>query len=145
MAYARRAFIAAWILAGLLGALNHGVAEKLFGRRYDLRLPHLRYGHVMFNKNPTSVRVYSYAGPDGERHDLADLVAIPAPGYERTRLAINLAFKPSYLHEVCFRYILRHADADLTFFVDEYQVDLDRERPVRTATMRCTADGLVAR
>jgi hypothetical protein len=145
MGHVRRAFVAAWILLGLLGALNHGIAQELIGRRLDLRLPHLRYGHVMFNRNPTRVWVFTYEGRDGQRRDLAELVATPAPGYKRTLLAMNVAAKPDYLHEVCFRHTRRHPDADLTFFVDEYDVDVDRDTPVRTAVLRCNADGLVAR
>jgi hypothetical protein len=140
-----RAFVAAWVLLGLLGALDHGIAEAVLGRRFDLRLPHLQYGHVMFNRNPTAVWVFSYSGADGERHDLADLVALPAPGYKRTRLAMNVAFKPDYLREVCFRHTRRVPGADLTFHVDEYRVDVDREQPARTATLQCTAHGLVDR
>ena len=59
--------------------------SKLLGRRFDLVLPHLAAGYVMFKENPRTARVYEYARADGERHDLADLVATPSPGYARAR------------------------------------------------------------
>jgi hypothetical protein len=48
---ARRGFALAWVLLGLAGALNHTIAMKPIGERFDLVLPHLRYGYVMFNAN----------------------------------------------------------------------------------------------
>lgn len=139
--HVRRALVVAWVLLGLAGALNHGVAEAVLGRRLDLKLPHLRYGYVMFNRNLPSVWVFSYARADDVRHDLADLVATPAPGYKRTRLAMNVMLKRSYLDEICFRHIRRHPGDEVTFFVDEYRVDVDPRTPARTAILRCTSDG----
>jgi hypothetical protein len=138
---ARRAFVAAWILLGILGALNHTVAERTAGRRWDLALPHLRYGYVMFNENPRTVRTFEYARPGGERRPLAELVPSTSLGYSRARLAITVAQKPIYLAEVCLKLHLP-AGQELTFYVDEYQVDVDPRRPARTFTYRCDAHGL---
>ncbi|MGH7296470.1 MAG: hypothetical protein ACRELB_16150 [Polyangiaceae bacterium] len=140
----RRVFVAAWILLGLAGALDHTVAEKLFGRRFDLGLPHLKYGYVMFNVNPRTVRVYEYAGSDGVRRSLADLVAVPAPGYPRARLAVDATVKPEYLSEICYRATRAHHE-EYDFFVSEYRVDVDPHTPSSTTTMHCGSHGLVAR
>ncbi len=140
----RRVFVVAWVLLSFAGALDHTIAEKLFGRRFDLVLPHLQYGYVMFNLNPRTVRVYEYARADGVRHDLAELVAVPAPGYARARLAIDVAVKPEYLGEVCYRATRASREA-YDFFVSEYQVDVDARTPSRTTAMHCDAHGLVAR
>jgi len=98
---ARRTFVAVWIALGCAGAVNHTIAEKVLGHRFDLVLPHLRYGYVMFNRNPRTVEVYEYTRSGGARHDLADLLVTPAPGYKTARLAVDLAFQPRYLAEVC--------------------------------------------
>jgi len=143
--YARRVFVAAWILLGVLGALNHTIAEELLGRRFDLRLPHLRYGYVMFNENPRKVVVFEYARADGVRHDLADLVATPAPGYKRTRVAVNLMLKPRWLDEICFRAIKRDPDDELTIYAHEHDLDVDRSEPVRTHQFQCSSHGLAPR
>jgi hypothetical protein len=141
-ARARRAFIAVWVLLGLAGALDHTIAEKVLGRRVDLVLPHLKYGYVMFNINPRSVAVFEYAGADGVRHDLADLEAVPAPGYARARVAIDAMLADAYLPELCYRARTRtHQEYD--FFVTEYQVDVDPDRPASTTTLHCGAHGLV--
>jgi hypothetical protein len=140
----RRVFVVAWILLGLTGALDHTIAEKLFGKRFDLVLPHLKYGYVMFNANPRTVQVYEYARADGVRHDLADLDPTPAPGYERARLAIDAALQPAYLAEVCYRATrARHEEYD--FFISEYQVDVDRLHASSTTTLHCDLHGLRAR
>lgn len=138
---ARRAFVVAWIVLGVAGALNHTVAERVAGRRWDLKLPHLRYGYVMFNQNPRTVRVFEYSRGGGPRRPLAELVPTPALGYARARLAINVAIKPVYLAELCMK--LHPAPGEtFTFHVDEYQVDVDARRPARTLTYRCDEHGL---
>ena len=134
---ARRAFVIIWIALGVLGALNHTV----FGRSLDLVLPHLKYGYVMFNDNPREVPVFEYAGADGVRHNLADLVATPAPTYKRARVAIDLILKPDYLREICYR-TWRATGQPLTFFVESYKVDEDPTRPAKTEAYRCGPQGL---
>jgi hypothetical protein len=111
---ARRVFVAAWILLGVVGALNHTV----FGRALDLQLPHLKYGHVMFNRNPRVAVVYKYRGSDGVEHHLADLMRPPSLGYHRSRLALSVATKPDYLAELC----LRAQRGPLTFIVEEQPI-----------------------
>lgn len=142
MLLARRSFVTGFVLLGLAGALNHTIAERLFGRRFDLVLPQLKYGFVMFNKNPHQVSVYSYAGADGVRHDLADLVRTPAPFYKRARLAMNLMLERDYLAEVCYR--ARRAEK-LTVLVDQWDLDVDLHRPQRTDTFPCEAHDLLRR
>ena len=138
---ARRAFVAVWILLGLAGALDHTIAEKVLGSRIDLMLPHLKYGYVMFNANPRTVNVYSYAGADGARHDLADLLATPAPGYARARVAIDADFLPAYLAEVCLR-AERATHQEYDFFVDTYQVDPGTSTLAASKVLHCSPHGL---
>ncbi len=144
VARARRAFVVGWILLGIAGALDQTVAPAVAGRRFDLFLPHLKYGHVMFNHNPRQVPVLSYAGSDGARHDLVDLEATPALGYSRARLSIVFAIKPDYLAELCLR-AERAGRGELTFIVDQYDLDVDRDRPSATQRLHCDAHGLAQR
>jgi hypothetical protein len=132
----RRAFVAIWIVLGVAGALDHTIARKVLGRRFDLLLPHLAHGYVMFNINPRRVAVFTYARADGVRHDLADLVDRPAPGYKRARVAIDAMLKPIYLRELCNR-ALRSLDDEITISVDGYDVDVDPRRPAHTETVHC--------
>src|SRR5439155_27262527 len=125
---ARRAFVVAWLLLAVAGALDHTVAESLFGRRFDLWLPHLKYGHVMFNQNPRQVQTLGYLGANGERRDLAELSGTPAIGYARARLAINVMFNGDYLSELCFR-VQGRAPRAITFLVEEWDLDASRDRP----------------
>lgn len=140
----RRSFVVAWIALGLAGALDHTIAEKLVGRRLDLLLPHLKYGFVMFNINPRTAYVYEYAGADGVRHDLADLVATSAPGYPRARLAIDVTSEPQYLNEVCYRAVRRKGE-DFDVFVTSYDVAPGSNRLAETRTLHCDAHGLIPR
>jgi len=140
-AHARRVFVAAWILLGLAGALDDTIAQKVLGRRFDLVLPHLKFGYVMFNVNPRQAVVYEYAGADGVRHDLVELDPTPAPGYKHARLAVDVMLVPAYLAEVCLR-ATRASHEEYDFFLTEYQVDVDPRRPSRTTTLHCGTHGL---
>ena len=141
---ALRVFVAVWVVLGLLGALDHTIAERVLGHRVDLVLPHLKYGYVMFNVNPRKVSVYEYARADGVRHELADLVPVAAPGYARARLAVDATLEPQYLREVCYRATRRNHE-EYDFFVEEYDVDADTRAPSQTTTLHCDLHGLVAR
>ena len=144
MATARRVFVAAWVLLGIAGAMDHTIAEKLLGRRFDLLLPHLEYGHVMFNKNPHTATVYEYSRPGGERRPLAELVRTPSIGYENSRIVVNTILRPDYPKEICYR--ATHGTSDrFTFYIDEYDMDVDTRHPARSETLSCDAHGLVAR
>lgn len=136
-------FVAAWIALGLAGALDHTIAEKVFGTRVDLVLPQLQYGYVMFATNPRTVSVFEYAGDDGVRHALADLVAVPAPGYKRSRFGIDVIAKPDYLAEVCFR-ATHGTTREYAIFVTDYEVDgAGGRRAARTTSLHCSSHGLV--
>lgn len=134
----RRAFVVAWIALGLAGALDHTIAPRLFGESFELYLPHLRYGYVMFNENPRRVPVLTYARADGVRHDVADLDPRPAFGYARARVAIDAMFTPIYLRDLCNRALRGRGDA-ITIFIDGYQADVDREHPAMTQKVECDA------
>ena len=138
----RRLFVAAWIILGVLGALDQTILPEVLGTHVDLRLPHLRYGYVMFNRNPRKVFVYQYAGADGVRHDLADLVPTPALGYRRARLAISVLSKPAVLDELCYRATRADPGRRLTFFVEEHHVDDGPPAPPVTHTLGCGPRGL---
>jgi hypothetical protein len=127
---ARRPLIVVWMLLSLAGALK-------LGEQGHLVLPHLRYGHVMFNQNLHTVHVYEYAGADGVRHPLADLVATPSLGYHRARLVVNMIIKPDYIREICFRALRASGNQPLTFYIDQYDVDVDARRPSKTETLSC--------
>lgn len=115
----KRGFIVAWIVLALAGALHHTIAPHLFGRSLEV-LPHLRYGYVMFNKNPPRVPVFTYARADGMHHDLADLEPRPAFGYARARVAIDAMFTPIYLRDLCNRALRGPGDA-ITIYFDGYE------------------------
>ncbi len=149
----RRVFVVAWVTLGVAGALDHTIATKLLGRRIDLVLPHLVAGYVMFKENPRTARVYEYARADGARHDLADLVATPSPGYARARLFINDTLVPGfYLKEICLRAthewnagtqrLERSTDDAFDFFMTEYRVDVDPRSPSSSVDLRCDSHGL---
>lgn len=144
MVRARRAFVVAWIVLTVAGALDQTVAERLFGRRFELLLPHLAHGHVMFATNPRRVQVLAYAGTDGVRHDLADLVATPAPGYARARLAVDEIIQPDFIAELCLR-TQRRAPRELTFFVDDWDIDVGARRLAGTHAYRCEQNGVLRR
>lgn len=134
----KRAFIVAWIALAVAGALDHTVAPRVLGRSFDLVLPHLQYGYVMFNANPRRVPVFTYARADGVRHDLADLEPRPAFGYTRARVALDAMFTPIYLRDLCNR-ALRGSDDAITIYIDGYQSEVDNEHPAVTQTTECRA------
>jgi hypothetical protein len=137
----KRVFVVVWMVLGLAGAMNHTIAQSLFGRTFDLVLPHLKYGHVMFNKNLTTVRVHEFEGADHVRHPIADLVQTPALGYRNARVEIDLMTKPDYLLELCFR-ATRARHEPLVFHVAEYDVTVDPRTPQHTADLPCDEHGL---
>jgi hypothetical protein len=126
----RRGFVAVWIALSLAGALKLGAGGWLL-------LPHLRYGHVMFNKNPSTVTITEYAREDGVRHPIAELMTTPSLGYHRARAAVNLMIKPEFLLELCFRTLRSSGNRPFDIFVDEYDVLSDPRRPARSHTVRC--------
>lgn len=137
-------FVVVWVVLGVAGAMNHTIAEDLFGERFNLLLPHLEYGYVMFNKNPTDVTVYDYAEADGVRRPLAELVHTPALLYPDARLAVDVAIKPDYLREVCYR-ATRGSGESYTFLLDRYRVDTQAHHPVQSGALSCDAHGLAAK
>jgi hypothetical protein len=141
---AQRVFVCIWVVLGVVGALNHTIAEKLLGMRFNLVLPHLEYGYVMFNKNPHDPAVYDYVGDDGIRRPLAELVATRSFFHADSRLAVSVIFQPDYLREVCYR-ATRGTTKSYTFIVDHYDIDVDPRHPVQSQTLRCDAHGLAPR
>jgi hypothetical protein len=134
----RRAFVATWLALAVVGAINHTIAERYLGGSVNLVLPHLQYGYVMFNENPTRVPVFTYARADGVRHPLADLDPRPAPGYATARAAVDATLTPTYLRDLCNR-ALRSRDDEITIYIDGYDVLVDNENPAISSTVRCNA------
>lgn len=132
----RRAFVVVWLALALAGALDHTIANRVLGHPINLLLPHLEYGYVMFNENPTRVPVFEYARADGERHPLADLEPRPAFGYKRARVALDAMFQSVYIRDLCNR-ALDGADDAITVFVDGYDVDKDTDHPALTSKVTC--------
>jgi hypothetical protein len=131
---ARRAFVVGWLVLGVAGAINHTILDG----RLILALPHLEYGYVMFNENPTRVPVFTYAHEGGERRDLADLDPRPAPGYARARATVDATLAPLYLRDLCNRG-LRSRDDEITIYIDGYDVLVDNQNPSRSSTVKCNA------
>ena len=131
-------FVVTWLALSLAGALNHTIAERVFGGRLDLALPHLAYGYVMFNENPKRVPVFTFARGTGERRNIAELDPRPAFGYSRARAAVDATLAPLYLRDLCNR-SLRSIDDDLTIYVDGYDVLVDNQNPAVTSTLKCNA------
>ena len=134
----RRAFVVTWLALAIAGAINHTIAERYLGGSVNLLLPHLQYGYVMFNENPTRVPVFTYARADGVRHPLADLDPRPAPGYATARAAVDATLTPTYLRDLCNR-ALRSRDDEITIYIDGYDVLVDNENPAISSTVRCNA------
>lgn len=155
--WVQRAFVVVWMTLGLAGALNHTIAQRVMGHRYDLVLPQLKWGYVMFNQNPQRVRVHEYEGADGIRHDLADLLLTPSLGYGRARVEINSMVQPKSIQELCRQAIASGVGivpvdpargsrassvVDLTFVETEYNMSAGVATPARTTLSRCDAHGL---
>ena len=135
-ALAGRGLLALWLLLSVLGALNQTVALLVFGRRFDLLLPHLSAGYVMFVEIPRTIEIHSYVDAQGDKHSIADLVKTPAPFYKRARTEANLAMAPGLLHDIC------REQAASTFLIEEYKLNFHPERPYRSTTLSCDAQGL---
>jgi hypothetical protein len=137
----RRVFVLAWIVLGLAGAMNHTIAQKLFDRTFDLVLPHLKYGHVMFNRNFRVIQVFEFVGADGVLHPIADLVETPAYGYRDARVGLDLFTKPDYLRELCFRGFKSRGEP-FVIHRTEYDITVDARTPSHVADFPCDAHGL---
>jgi hypothetical protein len=136
-----RVFAVGWAVLAVVGACNGGIAERVLGRRLDLRLPHLDQPYVMFIAIPRRVEVHSFVDDDGQRHSIADLVADPAILYARARVEANLSLAPDLLRDICRRHIARGgAPVDIT--TDDHRLNFHPERPYQSHTERCTSDGL---
>jgi len=129
-----RAFIVAWLVLGVAGALNHTILDG----NLALGLPHLQYGYVMFNENPTRVPVFTFAHAGEARSHLADLDPRPAPGYARARAAVDATLTPLYLRDLCNR-ALRSSDDEITIYIDGYDVLIDNENPAISSAVKCDA------
>ena len=134
--WVRRLFVVVWLILGVWGALNHNILPKWFGSRTDLLLPHLRYGHVMFNKNMKKVKVFKYQSGNGEPHYLADLVTTPSLGYHRARLGMNVLLQPRYIDTLC-RSAQDLGQGQITILIEEYDVSDGPAQPTKTTTRRC--------
>ena len=94
-----------WLLMTIFGALNATVLPWLrAGSRFNLNwIPHLRYGHVMFNQNSPEVITiwFRSKSTQGVWRHISELVPTPAPAYKQARVNINLFLEPRYLPWLC--------------------------------------------
>ena len=86
----QRTFIIIWFLMTIFGALNATVLPWLrAGSRFNLNwIPHLRYGHVMFNQNSPEVITiwFRSKSTQGVWRHISELVPTPAPAYKQARV-----------------------------------------------------------
>jgi hypothetical protein len=137
-----RSFALVWMALTVLGAMNGAIAQRLLGRRLDLRLPHLQQAYVMFIEIPRSPAVHSFVDDDGERHSVAELLAAPAFLYARARIEANFTLAPDLLRHICWQHLQRGGKpVDLT--TEEYRLNFRPERPYLAYTERCSHEGLV--
>ena len=130
-----------WAVLAVVGALNGGIADRVLGRRLDLRLPHLQQPYVMFIEVPRRLEVHSFVDADGQRRSIADLVAAPAPLYARARIEANLALAPDLLRDICKRHI-EGGGAPVDITTDDHRLNFHPERPYQSYTVRCSSTGL---
>lgn len=136
-----RAFALLWVVLAVLGACNGAIAQKVLGRRLDLKLPHLQQAYVMFIEIPRSPAVHTFVDEQGRRRSVADLLAAPAFLYARARIEANFTLAPDLLRHICRQHIdAGGAPVDIT--TDEYRLNFHPERPYRSYTERCTEAGL---
>lgn len=141
-ARARALAVGLWLGASILGALNQTVAPMLLGRSFDLALPHLKQGYVMFVKIPRTIAMHDVLRGDGSRTSIADIVSPRAYLYPRARIETDLGMNPDLLPQIC-RLHARRTGETTTFLVEEYRLLLHPERPRRTTALRCDDTGLI--
>lgn len=125
-------FALVWVALTVAGALNHTLVRGFLAPTglYHV-LPNLRYGYVMFNRNPVEIPVISYRTAAGEWKNVKELVATPAPFYKTTRTAVNVWIDAEYLVHLC----RVQPQAETLFKADFYQSP--GQAPVDTRLMPC--------
>ena len=134
----RRGVLTVWLVACVMGALNHTVAEAVFGTRLDLPLPNQKYGYVMFNRTPRVIQVTKVLDDNGEERFVDALVATPTLLYKRARWALNLSLNPGLITALCRQAAL---DRPVTLVTEEYAVAAKTKGALRTRRLRCLPDG----
>lgn len=138
----KRAFVVGWLGLLFVGAVNHGLVEALGLPRVELLLPHLRYGHVMFNRNLRVVTVHEVRAPDGSLRHLSELLPNDAPGYRRARVEMNLYFFPALLEPIC-RQALKGREGAFTIVRSRWDVRPSGLQREEVLGLRCSEGGLV--
>ncbi len=120
----QKILLVCWLSLTVLGAMNSTVLPWLSGgKRLNLAwLPHLRYGHVMFNKNPLEVTTIWFRShhTNEKLSHISELIKTPAPAYKQARVAINLFIDPRYLISVCKK---KSGNESLEFVLRYYNME----------------------
>ena len=135
-AYARRASLVLWLGMSVVGALNFNLFEERFfphGGGLTAALPHLRFGHVMFDRVPKNITVPSVTFADGVHHGLSSVLVTDSIGYEDARGYLGFALDPDWERRICRRIGPR---PDVTLWLQEVEIK-DAPRVKSARTIRC--------
>jgi hypothetical protein len=135
--YARRALIVAWLGLSVIGALNF---KLLFGRFFDARggltavLPHLKFGHVMFDRVPDAITVPSVTFTTGGGHrGLSEVIETDSIGYADARAYLGFVLDPSWESRICEQIAARN---DVVLWLRRIEIG-DAPRVVSERALRC--------
>jgi hypothetical protein len=99
-----RLFVAGWLGLTVAGGLSQTFVPGLLDPNGGLAavFPHLRWGHVMFNRIPRRLRLVRYRRP-GERElrPLAEVVETSSLGYADARAAMSALGGAAELARLC--------------------------------------------
>src|SRR5215471_14310542 len=98
--YVRRVSLLTWLGFSVVGALNFNLLEARFFRpRSGLTaiLPHLQFGHVMFDRVPRSITVPSVTfGVSPVRYGLSSVLETDSIAYEDARGYLGFVLDPEW-------------------------------------------------
>lgn len=96
----------------------------------------------MFVRVPRTIEIHEYIGTDGQRRSVADLIDTPGLFYERARVEANLTLYPDLLEQICLRRLQKQREMPM-LVVSTWRLGLDRDRPEKEMSLRCTQRGLL--
>jgi hypothetical protein len=134
--YARRASLLLWLGMSVVGALNFNLLEERFfrhGGALTAVLPHLRFGHVMFDRVPSNITVPSVTFADGVHHGLSSVLVTDSIGYEDARGYLGFALDPDWERRICGRIESR---PDVTLWLRQIAIT-DAPRVKSARAIRC--------
>jgi hypothetical protein len=134
---ARRALIAVWLALSVAGALNFDLlSARFFAPRGALTafLPHLQFGHVMFDRVPRTITVPSVTFDGSTTHrGLSAVLQTDSIGYSDARGYLGFALAPGWEDRICSHIGERQ---DVTIWLRRFVI---RETPQLTGqrALRC--------